>query len=252
MGTEGVETMRMLICSDIHDEFERFPVEGFPEADLCLVAGDLTNFGMRGRMRFSGLDRRAATGAADATGGVLFGQTEEVARAAAWLTQLARRFPVRWIPGNHDIGVTNETFGTIPNCQGILNRSVQVAGLRLHGVSMCPCYDAPFLAQEWDYMTADEAVEAAYYNFEPVDIVVSHGPPYGHCDRAAPIFGDGDRRHIGSWELLAYILRHSPQAVVCGHVHEASGQSEVETERGVTAIYNVACRWQLLDVSQDD
>jgi uncharacterized protein len=240
--------MRILLCSDIHDDFERFPVEAFPDADLCLVAGDLTNFGQRGRQRLSASERRPLTRAQLAAAGIELWQADEITRAADWLTRLAERFPVYWIPGNHDINVNNDTFGSINNCTGILDTTVKVAGLFVHGVSMAPCYDAPFLADQWDYMTADETVEAAYYDFEPVDIVVSHSPPYGHRDVAAPIIGEGDLRHIGSRQLLHYILRYSPKFVVCGHVHEAAGQSEITTERGSTTVYNVAGRWQLIEL----
>ena|SRR5579871_4453318 len=241
--------MRILICSDIHDDFERFPVDGFPDADLCLVAGDLTNDGLRGRgkLTFGAIRRLAQMSAAE----IEMWQADEITRAADWLTRLAARFPVYWIPGNHDIGVNNDTFGAIENCMGILDRTVEVGGLRVHGVSMAPCYDAPFLADAWDYMTADEAVEAASFDFEPVDIVVSHSPPYGHCDRAAPILGGGDRRHIGSLHLLNYIKRYGPEFVVCGHVHEAAGQSEINTKHGVTMVYNVACGWRLIQLISD-
>jgi Icc-related predicted phosphoesterase len=240
--------MRILLCSDIHDDFELFPVAAFPEADLCLVAGDLTNYGLRGRQKLSSEDLLSMRQASAPAEVIEMWQADEITRAADWLKVLAARFPVCWIPGNHDIGVTNDTFGEIHNCTGILNRTVEVQGLRLHGVSMAPCYDAPMLAELWDYMTADMSVEAAHYDFEPVDIVVSHAPPYGHGDLVGPLIGDGDKRHIGSVYLLEYIRRYTPKLVVCGHVHEGSGQSEVETDRGRTPVYNVARRWQLVEV----
>jgi Icc-related predicted phosphoesterase len=240
--------MRTLICSDLHDDFKRFPVDKFPDADLCLVAGDLTEYGLRGRQKLSASDVSLLQHMRVDPAAIQMWLGDEIKRATDWLTRLAQRLPVYWIPGNHDIGVKNDTFGTIPNCTGILDLTVEAAGFRLHGVSMAPCYDAPFLADQWDYMTAEKAVEEAYYNFEPVDIVISHAPPYGHCDLAAPIIGAGEARHIGSRSLLEYIQRCSPKVVVCGHVHEASGRSEISSEHGVTTVYNVACRWQLIDI----
>jgi predicted phosphodiesterase len=39
--------MRILTISDIHGQYEEFNLEKLPEADVILVAGDLTNYGMR-------------------------------------------------------------------------------------------------------------------------------------------------------------------------------------------------------------
>lgn len=237
--------VQILACSDIHDAFERFPVDRFLQADLCVVAGDLTNLGVRGNRRRAPEPPPVRSPGAQRGG---LWPSEEIARAAEWLQQLARRFPVFWIPGNHDIGVGNDTFGDLENCCGVLDRTVQAGPLRLHGVSMAPCYDAPFLAEEWDYMTADEAVETAHYQFEAVDLVISHAPPYGCCDMAGPIMGAGGDRHIGSRALLRYIHRHAPRIVVCGHVHEARGQDEIETSLGITTVYNLAHTWQRIDI----
>jgi predicted phosphodiesterase len=39
--------MRILTISDIHGQYEAFNLEKLPVVDVILVAGDLTNFGMR-------------------------------------------------------------------------------------------------------------------------------------------------------------------------------------------------------------
>src|SRR5205814_1689990 len=110
-----------------------------------------TNFGQVERGRFANreLERLLATLA----GGANSQPSHEVVRAKQWLLELSRRYPVFWIPGNHDIDVKPDTFGEIPNCTCLLNTLRTFGGLRLYGVSMTPCYDSPYLAQMWDYMT---------------------------------------------------------------------------------------------------
>lgn len=232
------------MLSDIHNDFERFAPDALPEADLCLVAGDLTNYGVRGDGRLPAAELQRLFGMSAAALKLPGWQTDEIRRAEAWLRRLAARFPVAWIPGNHDIGVDAETFGTIPNCICLLNRMWTFRGLSLYGVSMSPCYDMPALATQWDYMTADLETERAAYVFAPVEIVVSHCPPYGSVDSSGYVLGVGEL-HLGSRALRDYILRHAPRLVLCGHIHEAQGSARLQT----TDIFNVACTWQLLELA---
>ncbi len=89
-----------------------------------------------------------------------------------------------------------------------MDRTVTVGLLTLRGVSLTTCFAEPVLKEIWDYMTDALEVDAAAFDFPPVDIVLSHGPPKGVLD------GPG---HWGSPGLLAYIQRHQPRLVVCGH-----------------------------------
>ncbi len=235
--------MKILAISDVHDEFEAFAPDTLPVADVCLVAGDLTNYGMRGEWELSGKDQEILLSVMQEDGIDNVWAGSEIVRARQWLEQLAQRYPVFWIPGNHDIGVKPDTFGEIPNCVCLLDRLEVFGGLRLYGVSMSPCYDAPSLAKMWDYMTADPKVEQAAYNFEPVDIVVSHGPPYDCVDGGLPLLF-GEKPRLGSPALRAYIEKNRPRLVICGHIHEARGEGRI----GETLVVNVARSWSLLEL----
>ena len=239
--------MRILAISDIHDNFEAFPPEEMPEAELCLVAGDLTNHGTKGRWRLSERDRNLLLRDGVPLSVLRALQGNELSRAERWLTEMGARLPVLWIPGNHDIGVDADTFADVPGCTCLLNRTVEALGLTIHGVSLAPCYDKPVLAQHWDYMTADPEEERVAFDFEPADIVVSHSPPLGHCDRVGSAL-DGDDLHIGSARLLDYIERYAPRLVLCGHVHEGQGASLIGAGARLTRIYNVACTYAIVDV----
>jgi Icc-related predicted phosphoesterase len=199
--------MTVLCVSDIHDRFDDFKPDELPEADICLVAGDLTEFGHRGETHGTG----------------------EIRRAAIWLQKMGERYSgLFWIPGNHDIGVTARTFDDVPNGLCIMNQTVPVGGLTLHGISLTTCFAQPVLKEIWDYMTDAPEVDAAAFDFPPVDVVLSHGPPKGVLD------GPG---RWGSPGLLAYVKRHQPRLVVCGHIHEDGGRQE---RVGETLVINAA------------
>jgi Icc-related predicted phosphoesterase len=214
-----------IALADIHGRFDAFEPEGMPDADAALVAGDMTNRGTTGL---------------------------EIARCERWLAKLAARYAaVFWIPGNHDIGVGPAHFaGLADNLHCLLDRTIEWRGWRLHGVSLAPCYDMPSLADEWDYMTADPEREAAAFDFERVDIVVSHGPPHGILDSAGrAMLRDGRGAiewrevRIGSRALAAYIARCRPHLVVCGHAHNNPVEPVLV---GRTRVYNVAERWETI------
>jgi Icc-related predicted phosphoesterase len=218
--------VRILALSDIHNDWGRFVPGELPPADLVLVAGDLTEWGLK-REAF------------------------QVEWASDWLAAMGCRYPdVLWIPGNHDIGVGPETFCVPPNVQCILDRTVSIPSaeasgglITVHGVSLSPAYDLPELVTRFDYTTIDPVQEARAYGFGPVDIVLSHCPPYQTLDLW---LGDDEQepRHIGSSALAYRIAEDAPRLVVCGHVHEGQGCVRL----GTTRVYNVARTWALIEL----
>lgn len=89
----------------------------------------------------------------------------------------------------------------------------------------------------WSYMLSEEQL-TAYYAAIPkdVDILVTHGPPYGHGDKSyVTMIGGGDP-HVGSKALRDHIERTKPKLVVCGHIHGGYGSYKI----GETDVYNVS------------
>ena len=77
-----------------------------------------------------------------------------------------------------------------------------------------------------------------------VDVLVTHGPPWGFGDR---IEWQGKPRHIGCVDLLSRVLRVSPPVHIFGHIHQDPGQWEEgpmhffnvttgDSDRGATVI----------------
>jgi Icc-related predicted phosphoesterase len=214
--------MKILCLSDIHDQFGDYKPSELPDADIVLLAGDITDLGVRGEMRSS---RKCATGIGS------------MGEAAAWLRQMGERYPgVFWIPGNHDIGVNSRTFEDIPNILCVLDKTVRVGPFSLTGVSLTPCFAQPSLKLAWDYMTDDPGIDRAAFDLPPVDIILSHGPPKGVLDGPSG---------WGSPGLLRYVREHQPRLVVCGHIHEDGGEQAKMDE---TQIINAACYPVLIDL----
>jgi len=84
----------------------------------------------------------------------------------------------------------------------------------------------------WAWMTDDEDIanrlEKVLASGSP-PIWITHGPPYGVCDETGS-------EHSGSTALLAAIQCHSPQYVICGHLHEGKQFGKI----GDTTVINAS------------
>jgi uncharacterized protein len=213
--------MRILTISDIHGQYEEFNLEKLPEADVILVAGDLTNFGMRPPFSYRLQAER------------------ELEMARDWFERLHAHCPrILWVQGNHDIDMPDDFLE--PFAQNIRDQSIVLEfddqSISVRGVSLTCAFDKPHLAQQWAFTTINPLADSSAFDFGYHDIIVSHGPPLNCLDRTK--FG----QHIGSPALQKHVLEFQPKLVVCGHVHEAAGVQAL----GQSIVVNSARRWHCL------
>lgn len=212
--------MKVYICSDIHNQFHKFPA--VPDVDLILCAGDITNQGNK--------------------------DTFNNGQATRWMEKVTGlgQIPMLYVPGNHDIGWGQEEqtsyASNILNRVGRLGKTEHLKyNLSVCGASMSPCYDMPGLATYWDNMTCNPEIEAAYYeSIEPCDILLSHGPPSGSLG-----FCTSQQKDFGSKELRKWIIKHQPKLVVCGHIHDPHLEQEWI---GRTRVINTATKWSVIEL----
>ncbi len=105
----------------------------------------------------------------------------------------------------------------------LVDSSAHIKGLRFHGTPWC----LPIGRWAWQ---APEYLLRNIYELIPddVDILISHAPPRGICDRTV------DGVDCGSRELVRRINQlKNLKFLVCGHIHEGRGQ--------VGKVLNVAC-----------
>jgi Icc-related predicted phosphoesterase len=132
------------------------------------------------------------------------------------------------IAGNHDFvaEAEPELMRKLPWTY-LCDETVAVDGLRIHGSPWTPTF------MEWAFMH-DEAELAAVWALIPteVDILMTHGPPFGHGDLA--VHG----LHCGSHTLAARLpALERLRLHVFGHIHEGWGSRD--SGSGVT-IANVS------------
>jgi uncharacterized protein len=216
--------MRILTISDLHGQYDAFRLKILPEVDVILMAGDLTNFGLRPPVNYQLQAER------------------ELEQARAWYERLHQHCPrILWVQGNHDIDLPDDFLE--PFAQNIRDQSITLQddneSIRVRGVSLTCAFDKPFLAQQWAFTTINPLADSYAFDFGYHDIIVSHGPPLDCLDRT------NSGQHIGSPALQKHVLEHQPKLVVCGHVHEAAGVRSL----GQSMIANSARRWHSLTLS---
>lgn len=207
--------MKVILISDTHGEHKSLKV---PNGDLLIHAGDLTPSGKHA----------------------------EVEAAAKWLGSLPHRHKIT-IAGNHDLLFeTSPTHATaLLRNEGVIylrDSAVSVEGLSIYGSPWQPEY------MHWAFNVRRGDL-AKYWDLIPrgLDILVTHGPPYGILDQRTP---SGIRKfvpwedekqfagseHVGCEQLLAAVERAKPRIHVFGHIHRGYGTSRNE----YTTFYNAS------------
>jgi len=179
--------LRLVCLSDTHNGHDRLVV---PDGDVLLHAGDLT-----GR-----------------------GTAREVAAAGVFLARLPHCHKVV-VAGNHDFlfqeepGRARELLGDVTYLQDEL---ALVAGLTIWGSPWQPWF------HDWAFNLPRGAPLAERWALVPegVDVLVTHGPPWGVLDCTQ----GGER--VGCEELLLARARIRPRLHLFGHIHEAYGTRE--------------------------
>jgi Icc-related predicted phosphoesterase len=176
--------LTILCISDTHELHRELDV---PNGDILIHAGDCTMFS------------KSASAILD------FNE---------WLGELPHRRKIL-VPGNHEFFLEADPSRRrlISNATVLINEGVEIAGLKIWGSPVTPLYGGAFgLSSPVD--------RASLYAKIPgdVDILVTHGPPYGILDRSP-----GALHHAGCPQLLEAVTRLKPQVHIFGHVHGAHG-----------------------------
>lgn len=191
-GSSPATSVRLVALADTHSWHCDLEV---PEGDVLIHAGDLTRTGT----------------------------FEQLAAVAEWLRGLPHREKIV-IAGNHDFGLqrdpgrTRELFAGLTYLED--EGHVTAQGLRIWGSPWQPEFF------DWAYNLPRGAALDARWQLIPrgLDVLVTHGPPYGFGDRVH----SGDR--VGCHDLLRRCLERKPRLHLYGHIHEDRGEW---TEGGV-------------------
>lgn len=209
--------MKIAAVSDLHGQLPEIP-----ECDLLIVAGDICPDKPY-------KDRSWAR--------------DDVQVQADWLKEhfqpWLEKAPAKYGSvcgwGNHDF--IGEKWD-----QGFpIDALVEVNGLK---VWVTPWTPQNSLKRRWAFMKDDDDLKQ-YFDLIPegLDVLVTHGPPYGYRDSiSSEVKSIYAVEPLGSRSLLAALERAKPKVVICGHIHSAHGvEDRLWGYNGArTTIYNVA------------
>lgn len=175
--------MKLLIFSDIHEDWASLEKLMNQEADVYIAAGDLANWGR-------GLEKAAPL--------------------------LAKRAGKVWmLPGNHESVFEIESFCQKHGFRNLHSNSFTAAGYFVAGLG---CSNPTPFHTPGEYTEAELAKRLADFEELKPLILICHCPPKDTLLDAA-----GAGQHFGSTAVKEFIDRQQPEYFFCGHIHEAAG-----------------------------
>lgn len=195
--TEQTPVNQIRVCA-ISDPHEQWTAVKIPKCDILVVAGDLTYTGNLAKV-------------------------SDFNNWARCLKQNGQAKEVVVIAGNHDLTAATDpdTFRDIlEDVIYLCDEETTVAGLRIYGSPWTPS----FYREHWVF-NADRGEEIRqHWDKIPygLDILITHGPPYGRGDNTPR----GER--VGCKDLRDAIIEKKPRVHICGHIHAGHGASLLE------------------------
>lgn len=195
--------MKIVATSDLHG---RLPA--IPDCDLLIIAGDICPDDPIGKAARYGLPDKGASYQSDWLGQTLW----------PWLDEIrSRGIETVAIWGNHDfVGEHPHLIPMMLPWTLLQDEAFEFHGLKLWGTPWVPGLP------RWAFYGSSEALAVRSEGIpNDIDVLITHGPPFGIADFVAPQFGSV---HVGDPALSAAIERIQPELIICGHIHEQHGR----------------------------
>lgn len=194
--------MKITFISDTHG-LHRF-IDVPEDTELLIHAGDISNVG-----RLAG-----------------------VRHFLEWYNQQPGQYKV-FIGGNHDFlleqspSVFKSMLLDYPDLIYLENEETDIEGIKIWGSPISPFF------HNWAFNRFRGEKIRKYWEMIPqdIDILITHGPPYGIGDRVYR----GEK--VGCQDLLDIVQKIQPRYHVFGHIHEDYGVFEEEN----TTFINASC-----------
>lgn len=184
--------MKFICISDMHTQYEKLTL---PKADVLIIAGDI------------GIDT-----------------DNDAIRFMDWMEKQPFTHKIV-VGGNHDGGLLDDStvdHVVAAGCVYLENEGCEIEGVKIWGSPYSPTF------MDWSFM-ADRGEEIKkHWDKIPddTDILITHGPPKGILDRAAP-WGE----ELGCEELKIAVDRVQPRYHIFGHIHGSYGRWVSSTGR---------------------
>lgn len=153
------------------------------------------------------------------------GRLDEVASFLNWFSAVGNYRHRVLIAGNHDFLFERSPAlaeQLVPQNVHYLNDSgITLEGLSFWGSPVTPVF------HHWAFNRSEAEIAGHWARIpEQVDVLITHGPPYGVLDQVLP-----ERRPVGCPELAKAVRQVRPRLHVFGHIHEGYGSEEHEGTR---------------------
>jgi len=190
--------MKFIVISDTHGQHDLLKL---PPADGIIHAGDVSKSGSE----------------------------DQVKDFLNWFSDLDYEHKI-FIAGNHDFYFETVSSTTIldliPNNIHYLNDS----GCIINGIHFWGSPISPWFF-DWAFNRHRGAEIQAHWDLIPsnMDVLITHGPVYGILDqtfRGEP---------VGCRDLLEKVQEIQPKFHICGHIHEAYGQTKIGETQFINA-----------------
>lgn len=212
--------MRIVFTSDCHGKLTKIPA--LPDGDVFVMAGDiLPNFTRAPHM--------------DA-----IRQEHALRELDSFFEKLPYKH-VLLVAGNHD-WIFEKNRGarkSLKKIKYLEDEAIIIDGIKFYGSPWQP----EFCDWAFNLERKGKALRAAWDKIpEDVDVLITHGPPWGHLDQIVPTDGTTvtkmgrDSEHLGCELLADRVEKIKPRIHVFGHIHGSFGQKKV----GDTLFVNAA------------
>lgn len=173
--------MKFVAISDTHNQHDKLKL---PEGDVIIHAGDIT-----GR-----------------------GSTNEVFAFLEWFKMLDYKRKI-FIAGNHDWFFENSEETNFEGVTYLNDSGIKIDNINIWGSPVQPEFN------NWAFNRnrGDQINKHWQLIPENTDLLITHGPPFGHLDMTTSM------QRVGCVDLLKRVTEIKPKFHVFGHIHEAYG-----------------------------
>lgn len=203
-----MKKLKIVAISDIHCKWNKLKI---PECDILISAGDYS----------------------------FKGEEWAVKEYHEWLRNQNARHIIS-VQGNHELWVEKNFIlareiaeKACPGVYFIDEDIIEIEGVKIFCSAVTPWF------HNWAWNKGPKELETHWNRIpEDVDIIVTHGPPYGIGDEVVKINGDSydPKMSVGCPSLLKRIQEVKPDLHICGHIHCGHGQRHID---GIS-YYNVS------------
>lgn len=148
------------------------------------------------------------------------GKEDEIKDFLGWFSELDFEHKI-FIAGNHDFFFEKNSDKQIssivpPDVIYLCDSGVIINGIKIWGSPITPWF------HDWAFNRhRGELINKHWALIPPdTDILVTHGPAFGMLDHTTR------GQNVGCEDLLNKIYEVSPKVHICGHIHEAYGETD--------------------------